>query len=109
MGLAWWVRVLLQAFKRFNQRFIPAPATGRHISPGPSPRVGTVKQARWGILLVLLLALACLLFAPESVFANDPPAKPSNLTAEPGDGEVTLSWDDPQDSLYHQVRVPSGH
>ncbi len=90
--------MLLQAFRRFNQLFIPAPATGRHITPSPSPRAVTFKQARWGILLVLLLAAACLLLTPQSVFANNPPAKPANLTALPGNQEATLSWDDPQDS-----------
>ena len=90
--------MLLQAFRRFNQLFIPAPATGRHITPSPSPRAVTFKQARWGLLFALLLAVACLLFAPQSVLANDPPAKPTNLTAVPGDQEATLSWDDPGDS-----------
>ena len=92
--------MLLQAFRRFNQRFIPAPATGRHINSnrGPSPRAVTFKQARWGILLVLLLAAAYLLFALVSVFANNPPAKPTNLTAVPGDSIATLSWHDPDDS-----------
>ena len=90
--------MLLQAFRRSSQRFIPAPATGRHISPGLSPRVGIPKQARWGILLVLILAVTSLLFAPESVFANNPPAKPTGLTVVPGDQEATLSWDGPGDS-----------
>ena len=92
--------MLLQAYRRFNQLFIPAPATGRHITPSPSPRDVTFKQARWGILLVLLLAVACLLLAPESVFANNPPApaKPTGLTVTPGDGTATLSWEDPGDS-----------
>ncbi len=30
--------------------------------------------------------------------AYPPPLKPAGLTATPGDGEVTLSWDDPKDS-----------
>ena len=90
--------MLLQAFRRFNQRFIPSPAAGRHIDPGPSPRAETLKQARWGILFVLLLAVAFLLFTPENVFANNPPAKPTGFTVVPGDQEATLSWDDPGDS-----------
>ena len=90
--------MLLQAFRRFNQRFIPAPATGRHIDLGSSPRAETLKQARWGILFVLLLAVASLLFAPENVFANNPPAEPTGFTVVPGDQEATLSWDDPGDS-----------
>ena len=98
MGLVWWVRVLLQAFRTYSQRFVPAVAIGRHLSPVSSPRVGIPKQARWGILLVLLLAVVSLLFTPESVFANDPPAKPAGFTVAPGNQEATLSWDDPGDS-----------
>ena len=108
VGLAWWVRVLLQAFRRFSRRFIPAPATGllSNLNPSPSHQAVTFKQARWGILFVLLLAVACLLLAPESVFANNPPApdKPTGLTAQPGDRQATLSWDDPADSSMFQGR-----
>ncbi len=39
--------------------------------------------------------------------ANPPPLKPTGLTATPGDGRITLSWDNPGDAriTHWQVRV----
>ena len=47
--------------------------------------------------LAFALALAAVI-APLSAEAAGPPDAPTGLTATPGDGSVTLSWDDPGDS-----------
>ena len=38
------------------------------------------------------------LFSAQPAAAQSPPAAPTGLTATAGDGEITLSWDDPNDS-----------
>ena len=42
--------------------------------------------------------------------ANPPPLKPTGLTATPGDGRITLSWDNPADAriTHWQIRVRTG-
>ncbi len=42
-----------------------------------------------------------------TVEASTLPAAPANLTATPGDGQITLNWDDPQDESItsYQIRL----
>ena len=65
--------------------------TGCHAIPSCSDPLRCVP----GLLAVLSVALA--LATP--VFAqNTPPSAPANLRAESRDGEIRISWDDPEDS-----------
>ncbi len=43
--------------------------------------------------------------ATATPLANPPPAKPTGLTATPGDGRVALSWDNPRDSRITAYEV----
>ena len=42
---------------------------------------------------------------PEPTPEITPPAAPTGLTATAGNGSVTLSWNDPSDSLHHRLRI----
>ena len=59
----------------------------------------SIQPARLPLTLALLALLALsALFSAQPALAQQPPDAPTGLTATAGDGEITLSWDDPGDS-----------
>ena len=59
------------------------------------PRMRVVMRLSVAALRAALVVALAAVATPA--FAQTPPAAPTNLRAAPGDGEVRLTWDDPDD------------
>ena len=70
----------------------------------PLPRSGTPV---FRFTRFLVAVVAALLIVPLAVHAQSVPNAPTGLTATPGDGQVTLSWDDPGDTTITGYQASS--
>ena len=70
----------------------------------PRPRSGTPV---FRFTRFLVAVVAALLIVPLAVHAQSVPNAPTGLTATPGDGQVTLSWDDPGDTTITGYQASS--
>ena len=59
--------------------------------------------------LLAFLVAAALMFAPPRVSGQSNPPAPTGLVATAGDGEITLSWNDPNDSSITHYEYNVNH
>ena len=93
-----------------------APVPGK--PPGPwtwaARRSGAVHRCRGIALrvvaLALMLASVVVLAIPQAAQAQQTPAAPTGLVATPGDGAVSLVWDDPDNAAVtgYELSVDGG-
>ena len=111
----------ITSYQYDNWRVTPGSWGGwRNFSPGAGPGAtggrisGLVNGDQYGFRVRAragALQGAASDAATATPLANPPPAKPTGLTATPGDGQVVLSWDNPRDSrisLYQVQQRASG-
>ena len=65
--------------------------------------------SRVAALLALLLVAALLTFTSPALGQSNPPAAPTGLAAAAGDGQITLSWNDPGDSSITHYEYNVNH
>ncbi len=111
----------ITSYQYDNWRVTPGSWGGwRNFSPGAGPGAtggrisGLVNGDQYGFRVRAragALQGAASDAATATPLANPPLAKPTGLTATPGDGQVVLSWDNPRDSrisLYQVQQRASG-
>lgn len=55
------------------------------------------------LAVLILLSVALVAFMPSEAQALDPPAAPRGLEAVPGDGRVSLSWEEPEAAGVYKI------